>query len=158
MNWRVEMLGKSPRSFCEASLPPNQPIRRSIAPCAAQFGEQWTESSCGADQQDDGPVADLQYHCLQCKLRKQIMGVLWTIVLGFVIGVVAKLLHPGKENMGFLMTVMLGIAGSFLAGVIGQFLGWYQAGEGAGFIVSVIVAIILLVVYGKLKQNASPPQ
>lgn len=86
------------------------------------------------------------------------MGILWTIVLGFVIGVVAKLLHPGKENMGFIMTVVLGIAGSFLAGVIGQFLGWYQAGEGAGFIASVIVAIILLVIYGKLKQGSNPPQ
>ena len=60
------------------------------------------------------------------------MGVIWTIVLGFVIGVVAKLLHPGKENMGFIMTIVLGIAGSLLAGIIGQFLGWYHAGEGAG--------------------------
>lgn len=79
------------------------------------------------------------------------MGVIWTIVLGFVIGVIAKLIHPGKENMGFIMTVLLGIAGSFLAGVIGQFVGWYKAGEGAGFIASVIVAIFLLVIYGKIK-------
>ena len=83
------------------------------------------------------------------------MGILWTIVLGFVIGVLAKLLHPGKENMGFIATVVLGIAGSFLAGVIGQFLGWYQAGEGAGFIASVIVAILLLVVYGKIRAAQS---
>ena len=81
------------------------------------------------------------------------MGILWTIVLGFVIGVFAKLLHPGKENMGFLMTILLGIAGSFLAGVIGQYLGWYQAGEGAGFIASVIVAIILLMIFGRLRQR-----
>ncbi|MBL8414379.1 MAG: GlsB/YeaQ/YmgE family stress response membrane protein [Propionivibrio sp.] len=83
------------------------------------------------------------------------MGIIWTIVLGFVIGVFAKLLHPGKENMGFLMTILLGIAGSFLAGVIGQYLGWYQAGEGAGFIASVIVAIILLAIYGRLRQGTS---
>lgn len=81
------------------------------------------------------------------------MGILWTIVLGFVIGVFAKLLHPGRENMGLLMTILLGIAGSFLAGVFGQYLGWYQAGEGAGFIASVIVAIILLVIYGRLRQG-----
>lgn len=81
------------------------------------------------------------------------MGILWTIVLGFVIGVVAKLLHPGKENMGFIATILLGIAGSFLAGVIGQFLGWYRAGEGAGFIASVIVAILLLVIYGRIRQR-----
>ena len=85
------------------------------------------------------------------------MGIFWTIVLGFVIGVLAKLLHPGRENMGFIMTIVLGIAGSFLAGVIGQFLGWYKAGEGAGFIASVIVAIILLVIYGKLRARSSPP-
>ncbi len=83
------------------------------------------------------------------------MGIIWTIVLGFVIGVVAKLIHPGKENMGIIMTILLGIAGSFLAGVIGQFLGWYRAGEGAGFIASVIVAIILLVIYGKIKGKTS---
>lgn len=81
------------------------------------------------------------------------MGIIWTIVLGFVIGVIAKLLHPGKENMGFIMTILLGIAGSFLAGVIGQFLGWYRAGEGAGFIASVVVAILLLAVASRLRQR-----
>ena len=82
------------------------------------------------------------------------MGIIWTIVLGFVIGVLAKLLHPGKENMGFITTILLGVAGSFLAGVIGQFLGWYKAGEGAGFIASVIVAILLLVIYGKIRGGS----
>jgi uncharacterized membrane protein YeaQ/YmgE (transglycosylase-associated protein family) len=78
-------------------------------------------------------------------------GIFWTIVLGFVIGVLAKFLHPGKENMGFIVTILLGIAGSFLAGVIGQYLGWYQAGEGAGFIASVVVAILLLFIVGKVR-------
>jgi uncharacterized membrane protein YeaQ/YmgE (transglycosylase-associated protein family) len=83
------------------------------------------------------------------------MGIIWTIVVGFVIGVIAKLIHPGRENMGFIMTILLGIAGSFLAGVIGQLIGWYKAGEGAGFIASVIVAIILLVIYGRIKGRTS---
>lgn len=83
------------------------------------------------------------------------MGIVWTIVLGFVIGVIAKLIHPGKENMGFIVTVLLGIAGSLLAGVVGQFFGWYRAGEGAGFIASVIVAILLLVIYGKVRGGSS---
>lgn len=83
------------------------------------------------------------------------MGIIWTIVLGFVIGVIAKFLHPGKDNMGFIMTVILGIAGSFAAGIIGQFFGWYHAGEGAGFIASVVAAIILLVIYGKVRQGGS---
>jgi len=80
-------------------------------------------------------------------------GIFWTIILGFVIGVLARFLHPGKENMGFIVTILLGIAGSFLAGVIGQYLGWYQAGEGAGFIASVVVAILLLFIVGKLRGS-----
>jgi len=83
------------------------------------------------------------------------MGIIWTIVLGFVIGLIAKFIHPGKENMGFITTILLGIAGSFLAGIIGQFIGWYKAGQGAGFIASVIVAILLLVIYGKIKSKPS---
>jgi uncharacterized membrane protein YeaQ/YmgE (transglycosylase-associated protein family) len=81
------------------------------------------------------------------------MGIVWTIALGFVIGLLARLLHPGKENMGFLMTIVLGIAGSFLAGIVGQFFGWYTAGEGAGFIASVVAAIVLLAVYGRMRQG-----
>ncbi|PKO35174.1 MAG: GlsB/YeaQ/YmgE family stress response membrane protein [Betaproteobacteria bacterium HGW-Betaproteobacteria-7] len=81
------------------------------------------------------------------------MGIIWTIVLGFVIGVIAKFLHPGRDGMGFITTILLGIAGSFLAGVIGQFFGWYRAGEGAGFIASVIVAILLLAIFGRLRQR-----
>jgi uncharacterized membrane protein YeaQ/YmgE (transglycosylase-associated protein family) len=64
------------------------------------------------------------------------MGIIWTIVLGFIIGLIAKLIHPGRENMGLIMTILLGIVGSFLAGIIGQAIGWYKAGEGAGFIAS----------------------
>jgi uncharacterized membrane protein YeaQ/YmgE (transglycosylase-associated protein family) len=81
------------------------------------------------------------------------MGIVWTIILGFVIGVVAKLIHPGKENMGFIMTILLGIGGSFFAGAVGQFLGWYQAGEGAGFIASVVMAILLLVIYSRFRKG-----
>ncbi len=83
------------------------------------------------------------------------MGILWTIVLGFVIGLLAKMLHPGRDNMGFIATIILGVAGSFLAGIIGQYLGWYQAGEGAGFIASVVVAILLLAIYARLRRGQS---
>ena len=81
------------------------------------------------------------------------MGIVWTILVGFVIGVVAKFLHPGRDNMGFLATILLGVVGSFLAGIIGQAVGWYQAGEGAGFIASVVFAIVLLVIYGRLRDK-----
>ena len=80
------------------------------------------------------------------------MGIIWTIVLGFVIGVIAKFLHPGKEGMGFFATILLGVTGSFTAGMVGQSLGWYRAGEGAGFIASVIMAILLLAIYSRLKK------
>jgi uncharacterized membrane protein YeaQ/YmgE (transglycosylase-associated protein family) len=81
------------------------------------------------------------------------MGILWTIVIGFIVGIVAKLLHPGRDSMGFFATILLGIAGSFLAGVLGQAMGWYQAGEGAGFIASVVVAIVLLFIFGRVRSR-----
>lgn len=81
------------------------------------------------------------------------MGIVWTVLVGLAVGVIAKFLHPGKDNMGFLATILLGIGGSFVAGMVGQALGWYRAGEGAGFVVSVVVAIILLVVYGRLRDK-----
>ncbi|HLO62878.1 MAG TPA: GlsB/YeaQ/YmgE family stress response membrane protein [Azonexus sp.] len=81
------------------------------------------------------------------------MGIVWTILVGFAIGVIAKFLHPGKDNMGFIATILLGVAGSVLAGTIGQAMGWYRAGEGAGFIASVVVAIVLLVIYGRLRDK-----
>lgn len=81
------------------------------------------------------------------------MGIVWTILAGFLVGVLAKLLHPGKEDMGFVATVLLGIGGSLLAGLFGQMLGWYRAGEGAGFVASIVAAIVLLVIYGHLRDK-----
>jgi len=82
------------------------------------------------------------------------MHIIWTIVVGFLVGVLAKFIHPGKESMGFIMTTVLGIGGSFLATFIGQALGLYQAGSTAGFIGAVVGAIILLVVYGSIRGRA----
>lgn len=81
------------------------------------------------------------------------MGIIATILLGLVIGVVARFLHPGKERMGLLMTILLGLAGSFSAGMVGQYFGWYRIGETAGFIGSVIGAIVLLVIYGAIRKD-----
>lgn len=81
------------------------------------------------------------------------MGILWTIVIGLVVGVIAKLLHPGRDSMGFFGTILLGIAGSFLAGLLGQAMGWYQAGEGAGLIASVLVAILLLFIFSRIRSR-----
>jgi uncharacterized membrane protein YeaQ/YmgE (transglycosylase-associated protein family) len=77
------------------------------------------------------------------------MSIIWTIIIGFLAGVVAKFIMPGdNEPSGFVMTTLLGIVGSIVATYLGQALGWYNAGEGAGFIGAVVGAIILLVIYG----------
>ncbi|MEN6540614.1 MAG: GlsB/YeaQ/YmgE family stress response membrane protein [Mizugakiibacter sp.] len=81
---------------------------------------------------------------------------IWMFVIGLVIGVVAKFLMPGKDPGGFIVTGLLGIAGSLLAGWLGQTLGWYQAGQPAGFIMSVIGAIVLLFLYRLLFKPKAP--
>lgn len=79
------------------------------------------------------------------------MQYVWMALVGFVVGLLARAILPGSQSLGILLTTALGIAGSFAAGFIGQALGWYQAGEGAGFIGSLLGAILLLFVVGKLK-------
>ena len=82
------------------------------------------------------------------------MHLIGTIIVGFIVGVLAKFLHPGRENMGFIMTTLLGIGGAFLSTYIGQALGLYQAGQTAGFIGALIGAILILIVYGFVKRRA----
>jgi uncharacterized membrane protein YeaQ/YmgE (transglycosylase-associated protein family) len=78
------------------------------------------------------------------------MSIIWTIIIGFVAGVIAKFLYPGNkyEPTGFILTTVLGIIGAFLATYLGQAVGWYQPGEGAGFIGAIVGAIIILTVWG----------
>jgi uncharacterized membrane protein YeaQ/YmgE (transglycosylase-associated protein family) len=80
-------------------------------------------------------------------------GIIMTIVIGLVVGIVAKFLKPGKDPGGFIVTTLIGIAGSFVATFIGKSLGWYQPGQTAGFIGSVIGAIVLLIVWGLLTRK-----
>ena len=77
------------------------------------------------------------------------MGIIWTIIIGFIAGVIAKFIMPGdNEPSGFILTSVLGIVGAFAATYLGQAIGWYRPGEGAGLIGSVVGAIIILFVYG----------
>jgi uncharacterized membrane protein YeaQ/YmgE (transglycosylase-associated protein family) len=77
------------------------------------------------------------------------MSILWTIIIGFVAGVIAKFIMPGdNEPSGFILTTILGIVGAFVATYLGQAMGWYGPGEGAGLIGAVVGAIVVLVVYG----------
>lgn len=75
------------------------------------------------------------------------MDILYTIIIGLVVGIIAKLLMPGKDPGGFIITTLLGIAGAFVASLLGQALNWYEEGEPAGFIASVVGAILLLILY-----------
>jgi uncharacterized membrane protein YeaQ/YmgE (transglycosylase-associated protein family) len=77
------------------------------------------------------------------------MSILWTIIIGFIVGVIAKFIMPGSnEPKGFILTTILGIVGAFVATYLGQAVGWYSAGESAGFIGGVVGAVILLFAYG----------
>lgn len=77
------------------------------------------------------------------------MSILWTIIIGFLAGVVAKFIMPGpNEPSGFILTTILGIVGAFVATYLGQALGWYGANQGAGFIGAVVGAIVVLFIYG----------
>jgi uncharacterized membrane protein YeaQ/YmgE (transglycosylase-associated protein family) len=82
------------------------------------------------------------------------MSILWTIIIGFVAGIAAKFLMPGpNEPSGFILTTILGIVGAFVATWLGQSLGWYGPGEGAGFIGAIVGAVIVLAVWGMIAKN-----
>ena len=81
------------------------------------------------------------------------LSILWTVIVGAIVGTIAKFIMPGSnEPKGFILTAILGIAGALLAGFLGQALGFYNAGQGAGFIGSLIGAIILIVLYGMVTK------
>ena len=82
-------------------------------------------------------------------------AIIATLVIGLLVGAIAKLLMPGKDPGGCIITILLGIAGAFVAGYLGQAFGWYQAGQPAGFIASVIGAMILLLLYRLLFRRKS---
>jgi uncharacterized membrane protein YeaQ/YmgE (transglycosylase-associated protein family) len=77
------------------------------------------------------------------------MGIIWTIIIGFIAGVIAKFITPGdNEPSGFILTTILGIFGAVVATYLGQALGWYRPGEGAGFIGAIVGAVIVLLIWG----------
>ncbi len=85
------------------------------------------------------------------------MGIIWTILIGFVAGLIAKFLYPGpNEPSGFILTTILGIVGAFVATFLGQALGWYRAGEGAGLIGAVVGAIVILAIWGMIESRRNP--
>jgi uncharacterized membrane protein YeaQ/YmgE (transglycosylase-associated protein family) len=75
------------------------------------------------------------------------MHILWMLIIGLVVGALAKLIMPGRDPGGILITMLIGVAGAMIAGLIGRSLGWYAHNEGAGFIASIIGAVLLLAIY-----------
>ena len=81
------------------------------------------------------------------------MHIIWTVLIGFIAGLVARAVMPGANPLGFILTAALGIVGSIIATYAGQAMGWYRAGEGAGFIASVVGAVIVLALYGMVARR-----
>ena len=75
------------------------------------------------------------------------MHYIWMLIVGLVVGALAKLIMPGKDPGGIIVTMLLGVAGSFIAGLIGRALGWYAQGQSAGFFASIVGAVVLLLIY-----------
>jgi uncharacterized membrane protein YeaQ/YmgE (transglycosylase-associated protein family) len=88
--------------------------------------------------------------------KEEAMNILWAIVVGLVVGALAKLIMPGRDPGGVLVTILLGIAGAVLASFLGRALGWYAQGQSAGFIASVVGAIILLAIYRLIRGRPRP--
>ena len=83
------------------------------------------------------------------------LSLIGTLIVGLVVGLIARALHPGKDDLGIIMTALLGVAGSFIANYAGSALGWYQPGQAAGWIASVVGAIVLLFVYSLIKKKSA---
>ena len=81
------------------------------------------------------------------------LSILGTIIVGFIVGLIARAVKPGNDKLGLIMTTVLGIAGSFLASYAGAAMGWYAPGAPAGWIASIVGAIVLLVIYGFVKSK-----
>lgn len=80
-------------------------------------------------------------------------GIIYTIIIGFVAGLLARVIYPGKQKLGIIVTIILGIVGSWIANFAGNALGWYQSGDVAGLIGSVVGAVIVLAVYALVKNR-----
>jgi uncharacterized membrane protein YeaQ/YmgE (transglycosylase-associated protein family) len=98
-------------------------------------------------------ISESPNHEITNSPKEEFMGVIAWILFGLVVGVIAKLLMPGRDPGGFIVTILLGIAGALIGGFIGRAMGLYAAGEGAGWLVSILGAVIVLFVYRKFATS-----
>jgi uncharacterized membrane protein YeaQ/YmgE (transglycosylase-associated protein family) len=97
----------------------------------------------------------MRYSGLIACNREHRMSYVWMAIVGFVVGLIARAILPGTQSLGIILTAVLGIAGALLAGFAGRALGWYTEGQPAGFIASIVGAIVLLFIVGKIKGSSS---
>ena len=83
------------------------------------------------------------------------MGIIGTIFIGLIVGLLARFIKPGDDSMGWIMTILLGVAGSFLASYVGVAMGWYEAGQPAGWIASIVGAIVILFIYSLVRSKSA---
>lgn len=88
-------------------------------------------------------------------LEKNMMSLIGTLFVGLVVGLIARAIKPGDDSLGWIMTALLGVAGSFLASYVGVALGWYETGQTAGWIASILGAIVILFIYNLLRGRNS---
>jgi uncharacterized membrane protein YeaQ/YmgE (transglycosylase-associated protein family) len=106
-------------------------------------------------EEDENSIGGLPFLCrFENKRGAGHMWIIWTIIIGLLAGIVAKLLMPGRDPGGFIITTLLGIAGAFVATFIGRAVGWYGENEGAQFIGAVIGAIVILAIYRMIRRRA----
>jgi uncharacterized membrane protein YeaQ/YmgE (transglycosylase-associated protein family) len=84
------------------------------------------------------------------------MGIIWTIIVGLIAGALARLIVPGKQPGGFIVTIILGIVGALLATFLGKAMGWYEPGESAGLIGATLGAILVIIVYNMIRKRSAP--
>jgi len=83
------------------------------------------------------------------------MGLVWALIMGLVAGAIARFIFPGQQQMSWLKTMLLGVGGALLAGLLGRAVGWYEMGEGPGLIASVVGALLIIFIVGRLPSKAS---
>jgi uncharacterized membrane protein YeaQ/YmgE (transglycosylase-associated protein family) len=112
-------------------------------------------SQLGMSRLEQNPATGVHAASRPRTQRITSMGIIWTIIIGFVAGVVAKLIMPGdNEPQGFVLTTILGIIGAVVATYLGQSLGWYGPGDGAGLIGAIVGAIVVLFIFGMVRKRA----
>jgi uncharacterized membrane protein YeaQ/YmgE (transglycosylase-associated protein family) len=84
------------------------------------------------------------------------MGLVWACIMGLVAGAIARFIFPGQQQMSWLKTMLLGVGGALLAGLLGRVLGWYEPGQGAGLVASVLGALLIIFIVGKLPSKVQP--